>query len=452
MKSVPEKKEILTTWKDIANYLDCSVRTCCRWEKEYGLPIKRVGENSGTTVYAFKHELDNWLQKRKEMQKAQTADFFRQKKRYFYISSIAFVALAAFLAIFLLMRIGTARQPVDFNIHHSTLTILDDAGSALWSFDTGIENLKPGSFYRDHFQYKRTGSRGDYDNLRLPVLMIKDIDNDKKNEVLFAAKTEDQLNEEVLYCFDHEGNERWRFITGRELKFGSKLYSPDYRIHGFDADDLDGDGDLEIIVFSYNRWDFPCQFLLLDSDGNKLGEYWNSGQLKDTAFVDLNDDGIKEIILVGMNNEYAKSCLLVFEADRIDGCSPQQKDFWKCRELGPGSEKYYIIFPFIDLILLETALMEPIIQIDILKNDRLQLRTGISNIFYELNLELELVDVKLSHGFLIKYNEFVRQEKIKKELNQSEYMEELSNGLLYWDGRDWVSTPTMNSGWKNGVK
>jgi phage terminase Nu1 subunit (DNA packaging protein) len=50
---------VLNSWKEIAGYLHCGVRTVQRWE-EYGLPIVRVGGQRGSVV-AFSHEIDVWL-------------------------------------------------------------------------------------------------------------------------------------------------------------------------------------------------------------------------------------------------------------------------------------------------------------------------------------------------------------------------------------------------------
>ena len=52
---------ILTSWKEIANYLNCGVRTVQRWEEQYKLPVRRPAGNSRSSVVAFKSEIDLWL-------------------------------------------------------------------------------------------------------------------------------------------------------------------------------------------------------------------------------------------------------------------------------------------------------------------------------------------------------------------------------------------------------
>ena len=56
-----KKENLLSSWKEIAAYLDCNVRTCLRWEKNHGLPVHRIDPTSRSTVFAYTEELDEWL-------------------------------------------------------------------------------------------------------------------------------------------------------------------------------------------------------------------------------------------------------------------------------------------------------------------------------------------------------------------------------------------------------
>ena len=54
----------LDSWKEIATYLDRTVVTVQRWEKEEGLPVHRHVHNKQATVYASRSEIDTWLANR----------------------------------------------------------------------------------------------------------------------------------------------------------------------------------------------------------------------------------------------------------------------------------------------------------------------------------------------------------------------------------------------------
>jgi hypothetical protein len=52
---------VLTSWKEIAGYIGKGVRTVQRWEKEFGLPVRRPKQGSKSTVLAFPDEIGNWV-------------------------------------------------------------------------------------------------------------------------------------------------------------------------------------------------------------------------------------------------------------------------------------------------------------------------------------------------------------------------------------------------------
>ena len=60
----PDIGDRLESWKEIAAYLRRDVTTVQRWERREGLPVHRLVHARQGSVYAFKHELDGWVQSR----------------------------------------------------------------------------------------------------------------------------------------------------------------------------------------------------------------------------------------------------------------------------------------------------------------------------------------------------------------------------------------------------
>ena len=429
-----KKENLLTSWKEIAAYLDCDERTCVRWEKKYRLPVHRIDEISKATVFAYKDELDQWLEKftvSKAFAQEEAAGK-RSRRRIFYFL-LAFLVILA-VRFFLLPRMTSNPQPADFRIEKAHLLVLNEKGKEMWRFDSGVENLMGEREYRDHFQFKRKF----LDRRLLPHLIIKDLNHDGQVEVLFSIQTQDEDGEGKLFCFNHDGRVLWEFQAGREIKFGERVYSPDYRIQGVDVCDLDGDGNFEIITMAVQRFYFPTQLAVLDADGRILGEYWNAGQFCDLAFIDLNEDGEMEILAAGINNEYGKGCLVAFDWNEVKGSSPQGKDF-ACQGCAKGKEKHYILFPLTEVDLLE----KPVGAIDLINslgNKQISVKTQLSDVYYIFDYNLELQDVQLSHTFKHKYRLAHLEGKIERELN-SDYEKRLAQGLLYFNGHTWVSSP-----------
>src|SRR5512142_432845 len=52
---------LLTSWKEIANYLGKGVRTVQRWENDAGLPVRRPQGGVKHVVFAVPEEIDEWV-------------------------------------------------------------------------------------------------------------------------------------------------------------------------------------------------------------------------------------------------------------------------------------------------------------------------------------------------------------------------------------------------------
>jgi len=66
--------ETLRSWKEISAYTGVSIRTLQRWERDFGLPVRRVSTKRGSVVFAFRSELDIWLRTRSKDAEALTRD------------------------------------------------------------------------------------------------------------------------------------------------------------------------------------------------------------------------------------------------------------------------------------------------------------------------------------------------------------------------------------------
>ena len=68
------RKDILNGWKEIGGYVCRDIRTVERWEKQRGLPVRRVPGAGRATVYALIPELDEWLEKSRQEGTDRVAD------------------------------------------------------------------------------------------------------------------------------------------------------------------------------------------------------------------------------------------------------------------------------------------------------------------------------------------------------------------------------------------
>ncbi|HSQ79033.1 MAG TPA: VCBS repeat-containing protein [Candidatus Bathyarchaeia archaeon] len=436
-----KKENTLTSWKEIAAYLDRDVRTCIRWEQRYGLPVHRLDRDSKAKVFAYKDEVDRWLAGRSAVvdAAAEAQAPVRRSFRFFPIL-IAMIGLgAAAYFLFVHPKAGAPGVPAGFLIRGSQLVVTNAQGRELWSYDTRLRDLYDDSYYREHYQV-RGHNRSTYDPV-WPYVMIQDLNKDGRPEVLFTPKTKSEAKEGRLTVFDDKGAELWHFDGGRALTFGRDRYRAVYRVWGFDVDDYDGDGESEILVVSIQKPDFPCQVVLLDAAGKVEGEYWNAGYLFDAELADVDLDGVKELMLGGVNNEYARGCLAVFKPGRLHGSSPQIANRYRSPELAAGQQSLYILFPTSDVHAARHAEGDPVNYFWAHEEGGFQAVTTSSHLIYEFDASLRCSYVILATDFQNLHRELTWSGLVHTELDDAYKQDLLGQFRYFFDGRWSPSTP-----------
>ncbi len=94
----------LESWKEISSYLNRNIRTCQYWEKKHGLPVHRLEDSPKARVFAYKKELDRWLQEKLregEVVKKDMISSLLQKNKIPVILAFAMIFLASIIFIIL---------------------------------------------------------------------------------------------------------------------------------------------------------------------------------------------------------------------------------------------------------------------------------------------------------------------------------------------------------------
>jgi hypothetical protein len=132
----------LDSWKQIATYLDRSIRTVQQWERSENLPVYRLRHSKSGSVYAFRSELDRWRVQRtavaglpetpvpKPSSEIQPATAIRQLGRAYRPASKDFSTRA---------QVGSRRSP-----HRS-----DARGRECWA-DTAVRSFRDADACRVH--------------------------------------------------------------------------------------------------------------------------------------------------------------------------------------------------------------------------------------------------------------------------------------------------------------
>jgi len=443
MASNRENEKLLQSWKEIAAYLNCDRRTCLRWEKQHGLPVHRISNSPKSPVFCYKHEIDEWLKKGVLGEFKQKNILVRKHHlKYLYFLPIIFVIV---FLIFNILKFSDHPEPADFNISNSSLIILDKDGREIWNYDTGIEALVDEKFYRNRFQIKRFSNGARYK----PMLIFKDLNSDGDKEILFTLYAQGEIDSGGLFCFNHKGALLWKLNPLSKVTYGRDLLTSYAYPDGFYTYDMNSDGQYQNILISNHTHYFPTRLLLIDNEGKILGEYWNSGRINDFVAIDLDDDGVKELIIGGINNEYNSGFLAVFDSRSIGGCSPQNDEYYICKEMEPGTQMCYLRFPRTDASIQKYE-QEGAIEIDELPDKRILVRVG-PGVHYEFDFNFQIKSIRFANEFDELHKTLKREGKVHSDIDE-EYHRNLAQSILYYDGDNWISQPTVTSHKKGSEK
>ncbi len=295
-----------------------------------------------------------------------------------------------------------------------------------------------------------------------PVL---DVDGDGTNEVINISgwkgwDRQERKYDNDVFCLNADGSERWKFELHRNVTIGTTQYSDDYRFYQIIAGDFRKSGRAEVFGLAVHIPWFPSVIVRLDArDGTLLGEYWHNGMLPYVARKDIDHDGVEELFFAGQNNRFGAASLLVLDPRYIEGYAPAPEDF-RPQGMKPGLEKYYLLFPPSDLRPFWADITHEVQRIAWRQDGRLEVwvvekiispdAQTTKNLIHEPQLlyyfdsAMRCVDVRVSDAFSALHARFKSLGKVKNEINNA-YLEQLRQGVRYWNGGQFVKEPIMNA-------
>jgi len=194
-----------------------------------------------------------------------------------------------------------------------------------------------------------------YNNVGNPVWVIEfetdikfyelsDLDGNGNKEIIIVTMNEgDQPN--FLYVLNSNGDKLWDYDFS---KIKNIYNGSSNRFIAWDliVKDLWNNGTKNILVSLRNSPYYATDLVLFDKSGQILGNYWHPGNIYDIEVIDIDKDGINEIICGGVNNDwnsynsYYVPVISVLNPARMDGqATPWLGDY------PPASEKQYIVLP-----------------------------------------------------------------------------------------------------------
>jgi hypothetical protein len=331
----------LDGWKEIAAYLGRGVRTAQRWERDLGLPVRRLDTGGAEVVYAFRTELDAWLLSQSRGGTSEppeaTADSdgaAARTGRWPWLLAAALVLAAAGIGAWALLPSATpaqpanaeAREPAALEVVGNRLNVRNLDRELLWSrpFDGPLDDFDP-------------STAGGQANLRR-MAAIGDFRGTGRNDVILARNAE---RDPRLYWFDHAGNLVRTHRIDARIAFGLQRCSSIRFSRLFT--NVDPSDTRAIWIAGHElAGNFPAVLQALDTSGQVRSEYWSAGFIGAMAVVHVN--GRRWVLVGGVANETGGAALAVFDGS-AQGSSPAADPAFRCAGCPAGRPQHYFVFP-----------------------------------------------------------------------------------------------------------
>jgi len=360
----------LNGWKEIAAYLGRSVRTVQRWEKEFGLPVRRFGTSRPESVFAFPREIDAWLLSAQGVSARSGAAApetssnpaeppkptvggpgrrveplaERTLPNRAMLAAIAAVAvLAVAWAAWASWQLAHRRAepgappaaapaPANWAVDFDSLVVSDANQQVIWT-------------HRFPRELNTDAYRDAPWTPRFMVGGITDVEGDGTREVWFIAKAPGGPAETALYLFEHDGRVRWTFRPTLNVRFGANTHGPSWLVDRvFITADPAGGAGRAVWAVLHDSALFPSSIQRLDpASGSPLSAYWTNGSIV-TAALDASVSPPR--LLVGAcYNETKAGSLSVLDARNPDGAAPAELEKYRCASCPPGEPLAFLVFP-----------------------------------------------------------------------------------------------------------
>ncbi len=130
-------RELLDSWKAISTYLGRTARTCQRWEEELNLPVHRLDGSPKSRVFAYKDEIDRWLEKiagEKGEEKAGFWDRVLPRPRRFAVSAVLTALIVIGVLGWRTLNVGPVRLGYNTRPAVAVLPFVNDTGDRSLDF------------------------------------------------------------------------------------------------------------------------------------------------------------------------------------------------------------------------------------------------------------------------------------------------------------------------------
>jgi hypothetical protein len=312
----------LDSWKAIADYLGRDTATARRWERQQGLPIRRVPGGRGSSVFAFKSEIDEWLKAAPAPNLAEpnarpeppappeppepSRLALPVRRALPFLIAIGAVVVAIVVGWRNPSLVSIEPRGLRAEISKQSVTAYDDSGRELWKhrwdrqYDVVLSEFSPGT------------------------LVSADPDPVVYASTSYRERLVDRgIESGAVIAFDHTGKQQWSFVFDDTVRLGGKLFKAPWAITTFAREGPLSSSRLAVAAHHY-LWGASL-VSVLNPNGQRTGTFTHSGWVEGLRWLSADT-----LLVAGFSESKNGGMVALLDPSNLDGQGPET----------PGSEHF----------------------------------------------------------------------------------------------------------------
>ncbi len=321
----------LDSWKAIAAYLNRNERTVRGWERELGLPVRRMPGGRGRSVFAYTSEIDAWLKtapQRDEGESRPAPDVSgataarRRVARMAWRLAVPFVVVVV-AGVWRLRPAALGTDHLRLETEPDGVAAIDAAGHERWKYE---------------FPPQYTAAYPDVDG-GSPVVMTGG------HPAMFVAtslrtRRADNVKESgELSWLDAGGGLERTFSFADRVTLHGTTYGPPWVLTAFDVNDAGGARRIAVAAHHY-VWDASL-VTVLDDRFTRLGTFVHAGWIESAHWV-----GPNRLLVGGFSNTRDGGMVALLDPGALNGQGPEPPGSVRdCEACGPDRPVRMVVLP-----------------------------------------------------------------------------------------------------------
>jgi hypothetical protein len=176
-------------------------------------------------------------------------------------------------------------------------------------------------------------------------------------------------------------------------------------------------------------------------------------------FIDINNDGITDILLSGVSNSFKNACIAILDPRFISGRAPATTEY-RAEGIPDALEMAYIRIPqtILGAAVKSAAQWNSAGYMEIYEHTK-SFRVDVADasvsdylpgLQYEFKFDLSLDNIRTGSTYDRVAKELFQEGRLK-QYPDAKYFKEFEKKILYWDGETFVNYPTFNKRYLEAV-